>query len=97
MDKAAVWKRIDVLRDALAWSLEHNRLLTWGQRVYINMERSAWQRELDWNKINPDYVMKANYIVPGEIESKIRQISALIKSSGYDRSNYERQYINQWS
>lgn len=92
MNRREAQDRIEKLRDCLAWSLQNNRLLTDSQRICLNQERAAWHVALNEDELNPGEIRVPSYKVPPALESRIQQISSLIRTSKWNRKRYENQF-----
>ena len=93
MQISEVHERIDKIRDALAWSLHYNEVLSVGERMLMNQERAMWLRELEWKGMNPDHLIRPGYRVPKKIEEKIRFVTGEIQRTGWNREEYEQKVV----
>tara|TARA_R110002051_G_scaffold297564_2_gene363942 strand:+ start:12968 stop:13255 length:288 start_codon:yes stop_codon:yes gene_type:complete len=92
MDKSQIIARIDYLKDCLAWSLQHNKILTDTQRICLNQERAAWHKELTHMQLNDTSTGTARYTIPRHLEKNLLQIVLQIDQTKWKREDYELQF-----
>lgn len=83
MTKSQLLERIGFLRDIQAWSLEHNRGLTEGERICISQERAALMNLID----GISNETATYYAIPFKLEEKVQGIARVIYATGWERQD----------
>ncbi|MCB0376281.1 MAG: hypothetical protein KDD04_10210, partial [Sinomicrobium sp.] len=79
MSNKEIHDRIDLLKNAFAYSLEYG-MLTVGQRICLSQERAAWLRVLDiLEQEDPEDMPKPFYVIPRHLEDNVAFIIQRIK------------------
>jgi hypothetical protein len=89
MKRTEILSRIDVLRDAFAYSLLHKNRLNIGQRICLTQERAAWLEVLEWQEFEP---IEPKYVIPEHLELKVQAIIKEIKENNWIKPIYEPLY-----
>lgn len=81
MTKEQILQRIDLLRDAFSWSLEKDRVLTVGMRIYLSQERAALMQCLNELDEHPSKEIAPAYVIPRHLEHKVQHIGRIIAAT----------------
>jgi hypothetical protein len=84
--KSEIRNRIELLRDAFAWSLETNQVLTVGQRICLNQERAALLRSLASIREDDEKMISPAYILPEYLNDKVNHIKIIINTTMWQKS-----------
>lgn len=76
--KINILKRIDQLRDAIAYSRDQMKGMSFTQGIACNQEIAQWFRVLEGQST-------PNYIIPKHLEDKVQSILKLIKEKQWKR------------
>lgn len=87
MTKPEILARIELLRDAFAYSLLQKRCLNIGQRICLTQERAAWLEILEW--IDTERIMPPRYTIPDHLQLKVKAIEKIIKETNWIKPEYE--------
>lgn len=88
MKRLEILSRIEILRDAFAYSLEYG-VLNAGQRICLTQERVAWLEVLEWIEIEPT---EPKYVIPKHLELRVQAITKEILEKNWIKPIYEPLY-----
>lgn len=85
VEKKEIFERIDTLRNAYAYSLEH-RLLSDAKRASLNLERVAWLQVVDaLEKGEPDNMPEPHYRISPALEREVAVIIQKINDTRWGK------------
>ena len=86
MTDKEIYKRIDFLREVLAYSLAHNGTLTSGERICLHQECGAWLKVLYiLEQEDPEDMPQPFYVIPDDLRAKTEFISQKIKDTKWKK------------
>lgn len=78
-EKQQILNRIELLRNAIGYSRDQQKIMSIGEGIMCNQEIAGWYRVLDGEGSTP------RYTVTVIIESKVKEIAKIIKQTGWEK------------